>query len=250
MPTSLAGPVYLAKLAVTFQRFSGDRLGWWIATGPDGAGAGRAFGDPLTGADAHARDAELLTIARRVHAGEAVDHAGPHFSVVGGGFAPPLAGRPFPPVAVAGPATVAADLAAAHGDHLVLTSTDADRRSAARWPTCVRRAEDAGRTRRPAGRAGRRRPRRRGRGPGGRRPPDRQAPPPVTATAPVRPAPRRAARRQLRGGRRPPRRLARRGRRRASSCGLAPAVDEAYRLGHHLRPLLEARTAEEADRVA
>ena len=145
VPTSLAGPVYLAKLAVTFQRFSGDRLGWWIATGPDGAGAGRSFGDPLTGAAAHARDAELLAVARRVHAGEAVDHAGTHFSVVGGGFAPPLAGRPFPPVAVTGSAPAAADLAVAHGDHIVLTSTD-PAGVGSQVADLRRRAEPAGRT--------------------------------------------------------------------------------------------------------
>ncbi|HEY8525003.1 MAG TPA: LLM class flavin-dependent oxidoreductase [Acidimicrobiales bacterium] len=117
VPTSLATPVYVAKLAVTFQRWSGDRLGWWIDA--DGPGAGPAYGDHLEGADRHERDLEFLRVARAVFSTSPLDHRGRFFTVEGGGFAPPLSGRPFPAVAVAGASERAVELAAAVGDRLV-----------------------------------------------------------------------------------------------------------------------------------
>ncbi|HEY8547064.1 MAG TPA: LLM class flavin-dependent oxidoreductase [Acidimicrobiales bacterium] len=117
-PIPGATPVYAAKLAVTFQRFSGGRLGWWIDS--DGPGVGAAYGDRLVRPQRQGRDAELLDVARQVFAGGPVDVTGRHATVAGGGFADPLSRAPFPEVWVSGTSPAARELAAQHGGRLVV----------------------------------------------------------------------------------------------------------------------------------
>lgn len=94
VPTSLASPVYAAKLSTTFARTFGPRLGWRISS----RSLGPAYGDLLEGADREERDREFLEIARRVAAETTVDVEGRFFTVRGGGLQAPLGGHPFPEV--------------------------------------------------------------------------------------------------------------------------------------------------------
>jgi alkanesulfonate monooxygenase len=120
--SSLATPVYAAKMSVTLQRLSGNRLGWLIDA--DGPGAGPAYGDNTSLAERLARHHEFLRIARAVSSSGPVDLVGEFFSVAGGGFGGPLADRPFPSVIVSGASSGSLELAAALGDRHLFSDAD------------------------------------------------------------------------------------------------------------------------------
>ncbi|GAA3983582.1 LLM class flavin-dependent oxidoreductase [Thermobifida alba] len=125
-PPWAATPVYAAKTAVTLQRFSVGRLGWRLSL--DGDPAQRAAqGDFVDGADRYARADEFLTVARGVWQERPFDFDGRFYRVRGGGFAPPLAGHPFPRVYLSGTDEAALELSARHADvHLVGLDDDID----------------------------------------------------------------------------------------------------------------------------
>ncbi|WP_395107904.1 LLM class flavin-dependent oxidoreductase [Actinomadura sp. SCN-SB] len=118
-----ATPVYAAKVSASLQRFSGDRLDWRLAVDLDPATA-RAQGDFLEGADRYARADEFLTIAKGVWTEEGFTYEGRYFQVLAGGFEPPLSGRPFPRVHLSGTSAEALDLSARHADVHVFTYAD------------------------------------------------------------------------------------------------------------------------------
>jgi alkanesulfonate monooxygenase len=110
-------PVYAAKMAATFQRFSGNALGWrFVLDDAALSASGRALGDPLLGQDRVERADEFLTIARGIWTATPFSYAGRFFEVRDGGLLPPLSGRPFPEVHTAGAASSVVDLAARHAD--------------------------------------------------------------------------------------------------------------------------------------
>ncbi|GAA3111851.1 LLM class flavin-dependent oxidoreductase [Streptosporangium carneum] len=111
----VATPVYAAKVSASLQRFSGDRLDWRISVDLDPAVA-RAQGDFLEGADRYARAEEFLTVAKGVWSQEDYTYEGRFYQVLAGGFLSPLAGRAFPRVHLSGTSKEALALSARHAD--------------------------------------------------------------------------------------------------------------------------------------
>jgi alkanesulfonate monooxygenase len=112
-------PVYLAKLSVSFQRLSGDRLAWKLDLERDPA-VRRAHGDQVAGADWFKRAGEFLEAAKGVWTQETFDYEGSFFAVEKGGLKGPLAGHALPPTYTAGQSDEALAFAARHADvHLL-----------------------------------------------------------------------------------------------------------------------------------
>ena len=96
-PASVGSAVYAAKQAVSFQRATGNRLGWAIS--PDADIAARAGGaDHVREEELGARAEEFLAVARGVHGESPFSFTGRHFEVQGGGFEVPLNRAAFPQV--------------------------------------------------------------------------------------------------------------------------------------------------------
>ncbi|MEV8631980.1 LLM class flavin-dependent oxidoreductase [Streptosporangium sp. NPDC051023] len=119
----IATPVYAAKISASLQRFSGDRLDWLIAVALDPAVA-RAQGDFLEGADRYARAEEFLTVAKGVWTQEDYTYDGRFYQVLAGGFLSPLAGRTFPRVHLSGTSKEALELSARHADVHIFDPAD------------------------------------------------------------------------------------------------------------------------------
>jgi alkanesulfonate monooxygenase len=85
-PPDLGTAVYAAKLALSFQRFFGDRLSWQIVLGGD---ADPRVGDGVTGAARDRRVEELLTVTRGAFAEAPFTFHGEFFDVDAGGFFDP-----------------------------------------------------------------------------------------------------------------------------------------------------------------
>jgi alkanesulfonate monooxygenase len=111
----IATPVYAAKLSASLQRFSADRLGWRVEVDLDPAVA-RAHGDFLEGTDRYARADEFLTVAKGVWRQGAYTFEGRFYQVLDGGLPFPLSGRPFPLVHLSGSSPQALELSARHAD--------------------------------------------------------------------------------------------------------------------------------------
>ncbi|HZU64003.1 MAG TPA: LLM class flavin-dependent oxidoreductase [Novosphingobium sp.] len=123
-PASVGSAVYAAKQAVSFQRATGNRLGWAIA--PDADAATRAgFGDFVPEAQLGQRLEEFLVVARGVHGQHPFSHAGAFFAVEQGGFEAPLNRAAFPPVWLQGESEEALALSARQADvHLFAPTAD------------------------------------------------------------------------------------------------------------------------------
>ncbi|MEV8638198.1 LLM class flavin-dependent oxidoreductase [Streptosporangium sp. NPDC051023] len=119
----IATPVYAAKLSASLQRFSGDRLDWRLAVDLDPRVA-RSQGDFLEGAERYSRAEEFLTVAKGVWHEEDYGFAGRFYEVLGGGLLFPLSGRPFPRVQLSGTSTEALALSARHADLHVFDLAD------------------------------------------------------------------------------------------------------------------------------
>ncbi|MDL4776490.1 LLM class flavin-dependent oxidoreductase [Actinomadura xylanilytica] len=120
----VATPVYAAKVAASLQRFTGGRLDWRLAIDLDPAVA-RAQGDFAEGAERYARADEFLTIARGVWHEDSYTYEGRYFQVLAGGFQAPLSDRPFPRVHLSGTSAEALDLSARHADVHLFDAADA-----------------------------------------------------------------------------------------------------------------------------
>ncbi|MEU6411820.1 LLM class flavin-dependent oxidoreductase [Microbispora sp. NPDC046933] len=119
----IATPVYAAKLSASLQRFSGDRLDWRLTVDLDTRTA-RSQGDFLEGPDRYARAEEFLTVAKGVwHEGE-FTFEGRFYQVLGGGLPFPLSGRVFPRVHLSGTSPEAVALSARHADVHVFSPDD------------------------------------------------------------------------------------------------------------------------------
>ncbi|MFI6323081.1 LLM class flavin-dependent oxidoreductase [Nonomuraea sp. NPDC050556] len=121
--TGIATPVYAAKIAASLQRFSGSRLDWRLAVDLDPALA-RAQGDFHEGADRYARAEEFLTVAKGVWYEPGYTFAGRFYEVLAGGFQPPLSGSAFPRVHLSGTSRRALELSARHADVHVFERDD------------------------------------------------------------------------------------------------------------------------------
>jgi alkanesulfonate monooxygenase len=112
---AFATPVYATKMSTTFQRFSGGRLSWKLAIDQDPAAAAR-LGDHVQGSDRYARAAELLDIAEGIWGVDSFTYRGRFYEVEEGGLKSPLTGHRRPPVVLSGVGNDALALSAAHAD--------------------------------------------------------------------------------------------------------------------------------------
>ncbi|MCG5212768.1 LLM class flavin-dependent oxidoreductase [Streptosporangium soli] len=119
----IATPVYAAKISASLQRFSGDRLDWQVAVDLDRSVA-RSQGDFVTGANRYVRADEFLTVAKGVWHEEGYSFDGRFYHVLSGGFQPPLSGRPFPRIHLSGTSPEALALSARHADVHVFRPED------------------------------------------------------------------------------------------------------------------------------
>lgn len=98
---SRGSAVYAAKNAVSYQRFTGGRFAWQISAG--GSAQQRvAVGDHASDADIQPRIEEFLTVARGVLTQTPYTFKGRFFEVLNGGFNGPLAQQKVPPVYLSG----------------------------------------------------------------------------------------------------------------------------------------------------
>jgi alkanesulfonate monooxygenase len=118
-----ATPVYLAKISASFQRLARNRLGWKIDLERDPA-VRRAHGDFFEGAEWFQRTDEYLEAARGVWTTHPFEFRGRYYEVEAGGLEGPLAGLPTPPIYTSGRSAEALNLAAKHADvHLLAPGT-------------------------------------------------------------------------------------------------------------------------------
>lgn len=115
----LVSAVYAAKIAVSFQRLTGGRLAWhWAVVDEEGAPPwhGRAW----SVAEQIARTQELLDVARGFWSEPAFTYEGRYYNVEKGGFSAALQGESFPLVFLSDGPPDAIALGALHADTYVL----------------------------------------------------------------------------------------------------------------------------------
>lgn len=109
-------PVHAARLSASLQRVSGGRLVYNVITG--GGGPDQLWwGDPTTHDDRYQRTSEFLDVLRGVWAGGPFDYDGTHYQVRGGGLPATLAGAPFPEIYFSGSSDAAIEAAGRHADY-------------------------------------------------------------------------------------------------------------------------------------
>lgn len=150
-----ATAVYTAKLALSYQRFFGDRLGWKLALATP-ATQQRSVGDFVEGADRLVRADELLTISRGVWEHGPYTFEGRFFTALDSGFfdgnvsaqaltGHDIASRPYPRVYLDGEAPESLRLSARHADVHLFDTAERERLEPL-VETLRRLAAEAGRT--------------------------------------------------------------------------------------------------------
>jgi alkanesulfonate monooxygenase len=115
----LMSAVYATKIANSFQRLTGGRLGWNLSTVEDREERpwhGRRF----TESEQVARTSEFLDVAKGFWNQAPFTYEGKYYEVVDGGFAPALQGENLPRVYISGSSDEAIELSARHADVHVL----------------------------------------------------------------------------------------------------------------------------------
>lgn len=110
----LVSPTLLAKMASTFDQFSGGRLRINIVNGDAKLLAGH--GVHLAHDERYRYSDEWLTVFTRLMAGETVDFRGDHLDIRGGSLTLPPVQRPTPPLWFGGSSDAALEVAAKHID--------------------------------------------------------------------------------------------------------------------------------------
>jgi alkanesulfonate monooxygenase len=108
-------PVYAAKMAATFQRISGGRLEWNVITGGS-VPAQRAYGDFLAHDERYERTGEFLDVIAELWSGKPVRHQGKFYQVENEGLAAPLSATRKPGVYFSGASDAGLKVAAKHAD--------------------------------------------------------------------------------------------------------------------------------------
>ena len=108
----LQSPTVAAQAAATFQRVSGGRLLLNLVTGGDDIEQ-RRFGDHLDKGARYARAGEFMHVFRELWAGERVDFTGEYIDVRGAQIVPHAV---WPDIYLGGSSSAALDVAAAHAD--------------------------------------------------------------------------------------------------------------------------------------
>jgi alkanesulfonate monooxygenase len=115
----LISAVYAAKIAVSFQRLSGGRLAWHLAT-EDDQGTRPWHGRRWSVAEQIARTSELLDLARGFWTEPPFTYKGRYYEVQDGGFAAALQGEAFPRVYLSDGPDDALAVSARHADVHIL----------------------------------------------------------------------------------------------------------------------------------
>ncbi len=92
LPAPFLSAVYAAKIAVSFQRLSGDRLAWHLVT--DGHGGNDWHGHHWSERELIERTGEFLDVVKGVWNQPPFTYQGRYYEVENGGFVPALADRP------------------------------------------------------------------------------------------------------------------------------------------------------------
>lgn len=108
---SWGSSVYAAKNAISVQRYTGGRFAWQLAHGP-GEQERRRNGDAVVEADVIPRIEEFVTVARGVIGTAPYSFKGRFFEVRDGGFRGTLANHPAPPIYLNGETEEAYELSA------------------------------------------------------------------------------------------------------------------------------------------
>ena len=116
---SWGSPVYAAKNTATFQRYTGGRQAWFLLPGP-AAEVRRRAADPVADADVLPRIDEFLEVARGVLTGAPYTFKGRFFEVFEGGFREGLDNQVVPTIYLGGTSPEALTLAAERADVHVL----------------------------------------------------------------------------------------------------------------------------------
>lgn len=117
----LMSAVYATKIANSFQRLTGGRLGWnfsIVEEREERPWYGRRF----TESEQVARTAEFLDVAKGFWNDAPFTYTGKYYEVVDGGFAPALQGEKLPKIYVSGSGDETIELSARHADVLVLSA--------------------------------------------------------------------------------------------------------------------------------
>lgn len=122
---SWGSSVYAAKNAVSVQRYTGGRFAWQLSHGP-GEQARLRSGDAVVEADVLSRIDEFVTVARGVIGTAPYSFKGRFFEVLNGGFRGTLANHPAPPIYLSGETSDAYDLSARVADVHVLEPASAE----------------------------------------------------------------------------------------------------------------------------
>jgi alkanesulfonate monooxygenase len=108
-------PVYAAKMSASFQRLSGGGLVWKLVIDIDPSIA-RGFGDHVDGVDRYARAEEFLDVVAGIWGRESFNYRGRFYEVEEGGLKEPLTRHPRPSVTLSGTSPEALALSAKHAD--------------------------------------------------------------------------------------------------------------------------------------
>jgi alkanesulfonate monooxygenase len=112
---SFGTPVYATKMAATFQRFSAGRLGWKLAIDGDPV-TSRALGDYVEGDARYERATEFLDVSSGIWGHTGFNFKGRFYEVEEGGLHDPLTRHPRPLITLSGVSPEALSLSASHGD--------------------------------------------------------------------------------------------------------------------------------------
>jgi alkanesulfonate monooxygenase len=143
LPAPFLSAVYAAKMAVSFQRLTGGRLAWNLVTEEHNAHSWH--GHRWSIAEQIARTGEFLDVVKGFWNDAPFTYQGRYYEVENGGFGPALSGYEVPAVYLSGETDEALALSARHADahFLPLDSLEATRK---RIEELSRRAASHGRT--------------------------------------------------------------------------------------------------------
>ena len=111
-----ANPVHVAHMSSSLQRLSHGRLVFNIITG--GGGPEQAWwGDLVAHDDRYTRTKEFLDVLHGVWHGDGFEHRGRFYDITDGGLARPLRGEPFPEIYFSGSSAAGIDAAGHHADY-------------------------------------------------------------------------------------------------------------------------------------
>jgi alkanesulfonate monooxygenase len=113
--TAIVKPVHAARASATYQRHSGNRFDWNIVSGENDR-IQRRYGDFASLDERYRRTGEFIDIARGVLSHREFSYEGTIYQVDKGGLQPPIANVALPTVHLSGASDVALDVAASRAD--------------------------------------------------------------------------------------------------------------------------------------